>query len=210
MDNNREQAFRSWDKFLNPDIFKNNLVASSLFIATYEVLRKSVVERIEDFYTNSFTKIGSGVSQDYQNKVLSLNKSPFMASQLWLKEMGAIDNDDMTLIHQIHDHRNELAHDILDFLTQADVEVNIKLMAEIYRIVSKIERWWIREVELPINPDYDGVEVADDEITSGTMLCIQIMIQTAAGEDSTALWEVWQTCRTNTMNVLQTSGRSSP
>ena len=195
--NEQGKAFRGWDKFLNPDVLKGNLITCSLYIATYEALRTSVIDRIKDFFTNGYGKDGPTVSQDYQDKVLSLNRSSFLASQLWLKEMGAIDADDVCSIHQILDHRNALAHDILRFLTETEVEVNINLMAEMYRIVSKIDRWWIREVDIPTNADYDGHEIADDDILSGTMICIQIMLHTATGEDSTALWELWQRHRTD-------------
>ena len=77
------------------------------------------------------------------------------------------------------------------FLTTAEIEVNIDLMAEIVRLVSKIDRWWVREVEIPTNADCDGEEITDEEIISGRMIILQIMLRILTGEDSTVLWEMY-------------------
>jgi hypothetical protein len=55
--------------------------------------------------------------------------------------------------------------------------------------VTKIDRWWIREVEIPTNPDFDGREVADDDIQSGNMLFLQMMVRIVEGNDSAAFYE---------------------
>ena len=112
MSDQQTQIHRAWEKFLNPEILKSNLVACSLFIATYEILRTSIIDQIKSFFTQGFDGSNWTLSPDYQVKVLSLNKSPFLASQLWLKEMAAINDSDVAAIQQIHDHRNVLAHDL--------------------------------------------------------------------------------------------------
>lgn len=65
-------------------------------------------------------------------------------------------------------------------------------MVGIYDLVAKIDRWWVREVELPSNSVFDGKEVLDDEILSGNMLFVQMMLRVATGEDSEAFWEEFQ------------------
>ncbi|MEH1846995.1 MAG: hypothetical protein V7L25_18895 [Nostoc sp.] len=54
--------------------------------------------------------------------------------------------------------------------------------------MTKINRWWIREVEIPINPDFDGQDIVESDISSGSMLIFQIMIKVATGEDLSMLW----------------------
>jgi hypothetical protein len=192
MDAPREQVCRSWAKFLNPESLRSNLIAASIFLAAYETLRASVIDRIRDFFTYEFDETGGVVSEDYRNKVLSLDKSPLRASLLWLKEMSAIGNAEIELVNDIRKHRNDLAHDLPKFLTTADAEININLLAAMYELVTKIDRWWIKEVHIPVNSDFDGQEVADADIQSGTMIFIQMMLRIATGEDSSVFWNEFQ------------------
>jgi hypothetical protein len=192
MDALREQVFRSWAKFLNPESLRSNLIAASIFLAASETLRTSVIDRICNFFTYKFDENGGVVSEDYRNKVLSLDKSPLRASLLWLKEMSAIGDAEIELVDEIRKHRNDLAHDLPKFLTSADAEININLLGAIYELVTKIDRWWIKEVEISVNSDFDGQEVADANIQSGTMIFIQMMLRIATGEDSSVFWDEFQ------------------
>ncbi len=192
MDALKEQVFRSWAKFLNPESLRSNLIAASIFLAAYETLRTSVIDRICNFFTYEFDENGGVVSEDYKNKVLSLDKSPLRASLLWLKEMSAIGDAEIELVDEIRKHRNDLAHDLPKFLTTADAEININLLGAIYELVTKIDRWWIKEVEISVNSDFDGQEVADADIQSGTMIFIQMMLRIATGEDSSVFWDEFQ------------------
>ena len=188
----REQAQRGWAKFLNPEVLRSNLITASIFLATYEMLRASVIERIRGFFSYELRDGEWIANEDYRTKCLALDKSPLRASLLWLKQNLAIDDADIALVDDIREHRNDLAHDLPKFLGTADAEVNTRLLGGIYELVTKIDRWWIREVEMTINSDFDGCEVADKDITSGNMLFIQMMIRIATGEDSGAFWEEFQ------------------
>jgi len=44
----------SWERFLNPDSLKTNLILSSLFITIFEMLKDSIISPIKDFYTDGF------------------------------------------------------------------------------------------------------------------------------------------------------------
>jgi hypothetical protein len=74
-----------------------------------------------------------------------------------------------------------LAHELMNVLWTAETEVNIALIAEIYRLVTKIDRWWVREFHMQMYEEFDGREVRDEEITSGRMVSLQIMHAAAAG-----------------------------
>jgi hypothetical protein len=192
MNEHQEKAYRGWAKFLNPDVLRGNLITASIFLATYEILRSSVIDRIRDFFTHGFDENGWIVSEEYQTEVLALDKSPLRASLLWLKGMSVLNDSEIEYVDLVREHRNTVAHDLLKFLGTADADINVKLLSGLYELVTKIDRWWIREVEMTIDPDHDGSEVADEDIVSGNMLSIQLMIQIATGEDSAACWEEFQ------------------
>ncbi len=192
MNTPEDQVYRSWAKFLNPESLRGNLIIASIFLAAYELLRTSVIDRIRDFFTYEFNEHGGVVSEDYKSKILSLDKSPLRASLLWLKEMSAIGDTDIELVDEIRKHRNELAHDLPKFIATADAEINVNLLGSIYELLTKIDRWWIKEVDIPTNPDFDGQEVADDEIQSGMMLCMQMMLRIATDENASVFWDEFQ------------------
>ena len=73
----------------------------------------------------------------------------------------------------------------------ADAEINTNFLRAIYELVTKIDRWWIKEVDIPANSDFDG-EVSDADIQSGTMIFIQMMLRIATGEDSSVFWDEFQ------------------
>jgi hypothetical protein len=186
------QAHRGWAKFLNPEVLRSNLIVAPIFLAAYEMLRASVIDRIRSFFSHEFRNGEWIASEDYQKKCLALDKSPLRASLLWLKQMSAIDDADIARADRIREHRNQLAHDLPKFLGAPDSEVNVQLLVGIYELVTKIDRWWIRGVDMTTDPDFDGREVADEDITSGNMLFIQMMPRIATGEDSGVFWEEFQ------------------
>jgi hypothetical protein len=97
MSDYKERARRGWAKFLNPEVLRSNLIATSIFLAAYEMLRASVIERIRSFFIGGFEEGEWIVSDDYRAKCLSLDKSPLRASLLWLKQMSVIDDADIAL-----------------------------------------------------------------------------------------------------------------
>ena len=57
--------------------------------------------------------------------------------------------------------------------------MDVKYLYEIRDVVMKADVWWAKEVEIPINPDFDQVEVKDSEIRSGRMIIIDHLISVA-------------------------------
>lgn len=187
MQKHQQDAFQSWAKFLNPASLKSNLIIASLFLAAYETLRNSIIEHIRSFFTNCFNEDGGIVDPKYHTDVLARHKSPLRASLLWFREMNVVDDSDIELVDRIREHRNQLAHDLPKFIATNDADINVELLGSIYQVVTKIDRWWVREVEIPINPDFDDQDVdaiPDAEITSGNMVFLQMMIQIATGDEA--------------------------
>lgn len=192
MASQKKDAIREWAKFLNPDSLKGNLIAASLFLAAYETLKYSIVEQSRNFFMHGFDKNNKLFNDNYYNNILSLDKNPLQASLLWLKNLGVFGEDDLSLVNQIREHRNDLAHNLQNFVLDADKKINVQLLESIYELTTKIDRWWILEVEIPTNPEFDGQMVDAEEIQSGNMIFLQLMIHIATGEESSACWEEFQ------------------
>ena len=187
MTTDQTQAYRSWEKLLNPEILQGNLIVASLFLASYELLRSSIIDQRRDFYICGFNAHGETVSPNYQAKVISRDKSPLRASLLWLKEAQVIDDSDIDRIQQIRAQRNEIAHNLVKLIGSSGAEIDTELFEAIFDLVAKVDRWWIREVELECNPEFDGIDgrdIPDAEIHSGRMIALTLLIGVATGEDS--------------------------
>ncbi len=175
---------RSWEEFLNPDVTRSRLIAASVYVASFEAVRDSIVGRIRDFFSCGFDESGVKIDPKYQSDVLSRNKSPVYASLDWLKEMNAIDDADLAAFDRVKACRNTLAHELLSTLGSKGLPPDFdQCMSEMVRLLRKIEVWWITNVEIPTNPDFDGQGIDEEGIVPGAVMIIQLLLDIALGDE---------------------------
>ncbi|HEX7859261.1 MAG TPA: hypothetical protein VF773_02920 [Verrucomicrobiae bacterium] len=184
----------SWDKFLNPEMLRANLIAASIFITGYEILKSAIVDQLKSFYSIGFDESGPTISEDYELKVISLDskRNVFRASIAWLLLNDVITTADKQAILDLTEHRNQLAHQLPKFLADSGKNVELARLEKLIELVAKIDRWWIINVELAIRDDLDANEVPPKEITSGNMIFLHLLVTTASGADSGELYRQWR------------------
>ncbi len=178
MDRTAQNARKDWEKFLDPDSLKINLIRASIYLASYELLKSTIVEK-----PRGFLKIGSADlrvdESEYKKAVLSLcPRDQLYASCLWFRKMVAIDDSDIDTIKEIRAHRNDIAHELPKYICDFRHAVNMQLLDSIRFLIGKIDRWWIREIEMEVNPAYDHVDkgtVPDSQIHSGSMMMMDLI-----------------------------------
>lgn len=176
----------SWEKFLNPQSLKNNLVKCSVYIVFFEKLKESIVEKIKDFYWTGYEDEKDIIDEKYKKRFYKQGVDIFDESLNWLIENGAINKSDKQKIIELKDHRNEIAHQMVNFITSSGKDVNESLLLECYEIQSKIDKWWIIEVELPTNPEsmqIDPEVIHYEGIFSGNMALLQLLYMVYTGND---------------------------
>jgi hypothetical protein len=175
---------QSWEDFLNPHVLRPRLIAASLFIAAFEPLRDSIVERIRAFFCHGFDEKGEIVDPTYRTDVLSCNRGPLYASLDWLRQMGAIDDADIAAFNRVKTCRNRIAHRLLELIgpegMPPDFEERFREMAA---LLHKIEVWWIKNVDIPTNPDFDGKDIDEAEIIPGPVVGLQLLCDIALGSE---------------------------
>jgi hypothetical protein len=181
-----EDVLSGWAKFLHPKALKSNLIVASLYIVSFEMLIQSVVKQLRNLYWRGFDKNGPITSPDYDRNVLALHKNKLTASLLWLKNNHAINDADVDLVDRMRRHRNALAHEMPKFLASSDAEIDVELLVAMHDLICKIDRWWIRGIELPNNPDFRGKEIPDAEIHSGNMIMLSMLLRVAVGDEEEA------------------------
>lgn len=160
-------------KFLDPSTTKPNLIAASLFIAAFEAVESSIIDRISDFLslTSQTKERDEENKKRYQTEVLSRNRSPLFASLYWLVEMDCLDSSDLAEFVKVKDCRNKLAHELLSLVVSASLPAEFYSSFEwMIKLLNKIEVWWITQVEIPCNPDFDHTEIEKSEIIPGPIM----------------------------------------
>lgn len=182
-----------WERSLDPDVVRPSLFLATMFITTFEILKNSIVDRIRDFYSVGWSESGSTVNPEYQREVASRKKSILYASLEWLIEHEAIDAKDLETFEKLKGIRNQLAHQLFEVVTgqiESEHEAQFSALVELLR---KIEVWWVVNVEIPINPDFDGQDINEEGIVPGAVLSLQMLIEVASG--NTELLEHWRKTR---------------
>ncbi|MDN3224171.1 hypothetical protein [Pseudomonas nunensis] len=172
---------KQWEDLLTPAVMQERLISASLYITAYEMLKDSIVGRLKDFYCIGFTEEGLTTSPDYKRKVLALKKSPTYASLTWLKDAAAIDQGDIDVFERLKQLRNLLAHELPEIVLAGKDLALMDRMQDVMNLMRKIEVWWIVNVEIETDPDYDGRHINPDQITPGPILMMQIMLEVLSG-----------------------------
>ncbi len=184
-----------WERFLDPDMVMPSLFTAAMFITAFEILKDSIVSDVREFYTNGFDESGPTVGDEYQIKVLSRNRSPLYASLQWLRENGAIGDEDLAIFEKLKLTRNQLAHELFAVVTGQVESAYEAQFTDLVTLLRKIGVWWVVNVEVPTNPDFNGQEGIDEaNIVPGTALVLQMFIEVATG--NTELLERWRKGRT--------------
>jgi hypothetical protein len=78
---------------------------------------------------------------------------------------------------QIREHRNAIAHELPKLIATTELQVDKKLLECLNELATKISRWWALEVDVPANPDFDHVEVKEENVQTGLMMFMQVVMR---------------------------------
>ncbi|MFZ0594996.1 MAG: hypothetical protein WAM39_31335 [Bryobacteraceae bacterium] len=169
-------------RLLGKEVLRDNLAKAGLYVLAYELLKDSIIERPKAFFT-----LGGSESDDhYRAEVLSRHQNRLIASCLWFQENGAMSEEEARDVLEFREHRNYIAHQLPDVLLNPVIQVDKEKLDRLFRLLCKIDRWWISEFEIPTNPDFDGQEIAAAEARSGAMEFVAYLISVVYGLDDAA------------------------
>jgi hypothetical protein len=186
MKDNQENIDK-WLKFLDPENLKGNLMFSSLFIASFEAFKDYVVEEVKFFFNSGFSDGEITFSEDYNTKVKALDKSLLKATLLWLKDLDAIDDNDIQTYNELRQYRNKLSHELMTLLFEGLPKELPEKFAQLITLRVKIEKWWIMNIEIPTNPDFDATtEVKEEDIMTSSQMFNQLIFDVLSGDEKRA------------------------
>jgi|LDZT01.1.fsa_nt_gi hypothetical protein len=76
-----------------------------------------------------------------------------------------------------------LVHEIVDYITKESSVNPIPLFSKMIDLLNKIEKWWIVNVEIDINPDLYDKEIDEEDITPGPLIMLRVLADIALGNE---------------------------
>ena len=184
MDNNLNTK-RLLKELLNPEIVKNNLSLISLYIMIFELLKDTIEKNVDDFFLIEYKEDNQGnkkkeTNDNYKKNVLSLldpkdNKNYYIKASLrWLQEANILDKEDEQIYNNLRKYRNELTHEFFMYIIENKeiCKINMKLLIDLF---TKLEKKWIIEIEIPLNPDYDKKIIEEEDVDSYKLLTLDLI-----------------------------------
>jgi len=182
-----DEHFGKWIDFLDPNKLKENLISISFFVASYESFKDYITEKVKFFFCSGFDEDGYIFSKNYEIEVLNKDKNKLNASLLWLKEIGAINKSDYEKFHEVRKYRNKITHEMMNVLFEGLNENFSDYLSKLLDLRIKIEKWWILNIEIPTNPDFDATnKISEDDIVTSSQILNQIMLDIISGDEKTA------------------------
>ena len=180
------EFIQQWTNFMDPDRLKPNLELIALYITLYEMLEDTIINKPKDF----FMAVDALDEEGYKADVLSLydparcplirkGNKVLISSLLWLRKFDAITDEDIEAFSNLKTRRNSLTHEMFSSLAKGLDEAFMVDFFKMYNLFCKIERWWILEIEIPTNPDFDDKDPADiaaDGVMSGNMIVLSMVV----------------------------------
>jgi len=158
---------------LTPAAIRSTMQFAALYQMTSEMTRHAVQDEVRQFFATGFVD-GAWVvdSQRYRTQVLSRDKSSFTASLLWLVDMGALTVEQSGKLREIHAHRNELTHELVKYIVDADANPDVELFTDAVDILRTLRRFWTGvEADVGTFDDYDDLDL--DEVVPLSMMVLQ-------------------------------------
>lgn len=184
----KENSLRN---FLNPEVLKSNLIMASIYITAFELLKDSIIGHPKTLFSDGFNSRGLILSNAYKTKVLSLNRSPLYASLEWFKGMEAISQDDIELFDHLKNFRNKLSHEMAEMVFEGiNQEEYSKLFIDLIGLFEKIDKWWINNFELAIDPDINWEGADLDSAQSSTVMMLRVMLDMVSSNEEDS-WEYY-------------------
>lgn len=184
---NKEDNFKKWISFLDPENLKGNLIFASLYIAAFESFKDYIIDEVKYFFCNGLTDGHAIFDPQYDTQVTVKDKSVVRASLLWLLEQQAIDENDILIFDDFRLYRNKLTHELMTLLFEGLPEEFPEKLIELFKLRIKIEKWWILNIEIPTNPDFVNTkEISEDAIIAPTQMMSKLIFDMLTGDEKSA------------------------
>ena len=137
---------------VSSDELTQRLTYAGFVLTAFELVKRMIVGPIKAFYAN--TTFEGMPFHSYQEDVRSRHSNEFEACLLYLRDfMEAIDSADMYTIQDLRNHRNQLAHDLVNKLPTLQVDEYQTLWQKVDGTLFKLSNYRTR-MEVGADPSF--------------------------------------------------------
>ena len=205
------------ENIIKKDLLESNLQFISVFIALYENFADHITSRVKSFFQTASRRVDteatfiSNIERLYQeregdfihyyddkykegiiNRKFKGKQNPLLATMMWYVENGAISEDDYELFLRIRKLRTKYVHEMVNVIIVGVSETEIQVLVELMALYSKMDKWWICEIEIPTS-DRAGEEYDADGVKSGSFLMFQVILEILYGNKEEEYQKVYET-----------------
>lgn len=165
-------------KILNEALVKKYLNNAGLFLMVWELLKSSIIDNIKSFFMNWLQDWKITYSDRYESEVIDLDrKNIFNACCLRSVNMNIITKDDHDKIKYLNETRNDIAHRLVDIISEENKEIQGIDIEVIAQILKKVDLWRLINVEIPTNtPEIFDENLDYSGIMSGRVLATEYLL----------------------------------
>jgi hypothetical protein len=150
-----------WMQNLDREHIAKRLTYAGLVLVAYELIKGMIVDPIKAFYRDT-TFHPSMPFKSYEEDVRWRHSNEFEACLLYLRDfMEAIDSKDVLTIQGLRKHRNDLAHDLVDRLSDLKSEEYLPLWEDVNQTLFKLSNYRVY-IEFGQDPAFKGVDWTDE------------------------------------------------
>ncbi len=166
-----------------------HLTYIALFIGVYEFFADTIQTRVESFLCDKMVSDEKkGIKylksikykEQIQKRIVDENgnKDILKASMLWFQDSGAISETDYQTFLSIKEKRNTYTHQMTEHLWNGLPPEDAQFLVDLLNLYTKIDQWWINEIEIPIAGDSIPDDYQRDGVQSFPLLMFKMMINT--------------------------------
>ncbi|MCE0768115.1 hypothetical protein LWC35_35255 [Pseudonocardia kujensis] len=175
-DQEHQEKLQRLEVKLKPEQIRATLSFAGLYQMTHEMIKQAVVPAVRGFYLTGFDESGYTYDEEsYKESVLSLDRSVFRASLLWLVNGDAISPAQADRLQEIYAHRHELTHELVNYIVDPDREPKVDLFLDALKILKRISRFWT-QIEIDIGTFEDHGDMTADDATPVSLYVLQLCI----------------------------------
>lgn len=199
-----EQEDQKLHNISDKETLQSNLTFIALFVGMYEDFADRVQQRVELLlcdraYVDSRNRLRVAKGKAYNEIIRKRqvdgrgHRDILKASVLWLVDQKVIAKEEYETFLELKTLRNRLTHQMSQVVWDGLQKEEIEKLMVLFDLYEKVDRWWLDEVELPVNGK-DLVESLDSERPrSFHLMAYQIMLEALYCNRSQALSELLRT-----------------
>jgi hypothetical protein len=124
-------------------------------------------------------KAFTSVDGAYETEVLGLHKKQFAASCLWYLNQGVLTQEQVEDLHAIREHRDKIAHYLLDLLFDLKIAVDTDLLLKARDCMQVLAHFWF-SIHASADPQFEGQDIDQLEVKYASIAVFDYLLAVIA------------------------------